>query len=53
MVSLELNGLAEGLRDVTSRYASRYLYSDVRRLRVDSEWLKATTKVKAPINSSF
>lgn len=34
-----------GLRDVTSRYAARYLYHEIRRLRVDPNWWNPTVKL--------
>uniref|UniRef100_A0A0N5AJM6 Rad4 domain-containing protein n=1 Tax=Syphacia muris TaxID=451379 RepID=A0A0N5AJM6_9BILA len=34
-----------GVRDVTARYASKYLYSEVRHLRVDQKWWDATLKL--------
>ncbi|VDK19133.1 unnamed protein product [Anisakis simplex] len=34
-----------GMRDVTARYASKYLSSEVRRLRIDEEWWKSSLMV--------
>lgn len=33
-----------GMRDVTARYASKFLSAETRRLRVDSSWWTETLK---------
>lgn len=34
-----------GMRDITDRYASKYLSPEMRRIRIDSEWWEKTMKV--------